>query len=67
MTLPALRLEVSTAADVETLDARRAATGDETAFERLYRRHVARIHTLARRMAGPDAADDLTQDVFVRA
>jgi RNA polymerase sigma-70 factor (ECF subfamily) len=67
MTLPALRLEAPTATDVETLDARRAATGDETAFERLYRRHAARIHTLARRMAGPDAADDLTQDVFVRA
>lgn len=67
MTLPALRLEATTAADVESLDASRAATGDETAFERLYRRHAARIHTLARRMAGPDAADDLTQDVFVRA
>jgi RNA polymerase sigma-70 factor (ECF subfamily) len=67
MTLPALRREAAPVVDIETLDARRAATGDETAFERLYRRHVARIHTLARRMAGPDAADDLTQDVFVRA
>lgn len=66
MTLPALRRDtVST--DVEALDARRAATGDEKAFERLYRRHVARIHTMARRMAGPEAADDLTQDIFVRA
>ena len=67
MTLPALRQEAPTVVDIESLDARRAATGDEAAFERLYRRHVARIHTLARRMAGPDAADDLTQDVFVRA
>ena len=66
MTLPALRRDaVST--DVEALDARRAAAGDEKAFERLYRRHVARIHTMARRMAGPDSADDLTQDIFVRA
>lgn len=53
--------------DVEALDVRRAASGDQQAFERLYRRHVARIHTMVRRMAGPDAADDLTQDVFIRA
>jgi RNA polymerase sigma factor (sigma-70 family) len=51
----------------DSLEARRAAEGDERAFERLYRRHVARIHTLARRMAGPEAADEITQDVFVRA
>lgn len=66
MTLPAVRRETAPA-DVESLDARRAATGDEAAFERLYRRHVARIHTMVRRMAGPDAADDITQDIFVRA
>ena len=53
--------------DAETLEARRAAKGDEGAFERLYRRHVARIHTLVRRMAGPDPAEEITQDVFVRA
>jgi RNA polymerase sigma-70 factor (ECF subfamily) len=53
--------------DVESLDVRRAAAGDQAAFERLYRRHVGRIHTLARRMAGPDVADDITQDIFVRA
>ncbi len=67
MTLPALQRDATPAIDIESLDARRAASGDETAFERLYRRHVARIHTLARRRAGADAADDLTQDVFVRA
>ncbi len=48
-------------------DARRAAAGDQAAFERLYRRHVARIHSLARRMLGPDQADEVTQDAFVRA
>lgn len=53
--------------DLETVEVRRAASGDEGAFARLYRRHVARIHTLVRRMAGPDSADDLTQDVFIRA
>ncbi len=66
MTLPAARHEAH-AVDVESLDAKRAAAGDQQAFERLYRRHVARIHTMTRRMAGPDAADDLTQDIFVRA
>ena len=55
------------ALDIEVSLARAAAGGDEGAFERLYRRHVARIHTLVRRMAGDDAADDLTQDVFIRA
>lgn len=44
-----------------------AASGDARAFERLYRLHVARIHSLARRMVGPADADELTQDVFVRA
>jgi RNA polymerase sigma factor (sigma-70 family) len=44
-----------------------AAAGDTEAFERVYRAHVARVHGLARRMAGPEAADELTQDVFVRA
>ena len=48
-------------------DARRAAEGDSDAFERLYRENVARIHSLARRMAGGDVADDLTQEVFLRA
>jgi RNA polymerase sigma-70 factor (ECF subfamily) len=44
----------------------RAAAGDLQAFERLYRTHLARIHSLTRRMAGADQADELTQDVFIR-
>ena len=44
-----------------------AAGGDTAAFERLYTANVARVHGLARRMAGPEAAEELTQDVFVRA
>lgn len=47
-------------------DAALAASGDGRAFERLYRAHVARIHTLVRRMVDADQADDITQDVFVR-
>ena len=45
----------------------RAIAGDTAAFERLYRAHVPRILALTRRMAGADRADELTQDVFVRA
>ena len=55
------------ASDAETADAALAASGDGRAFERLYRTHVARVHGLARRMMGSEHADDVTQDVFVRA
>ncbi len=48
-------------------DARLASEGDTRAFERLYRKHVPRVHGLARRMVGHEEADELTQDVFVRA
>jgi RNA polymerase sigma-70 factor, ECF subfamily len=44
-----------------------AAQGDTGAFERVYQAHLGRVHNLARRMAGPESADELTQDVFVRA
>jgi RNA polymerase sigma-70 factor (ECF subfamily) len=53
--------------DAHAADAALAARGDAGAFERLYRAHVPRIHSLARRMAGSEMADELTQDVFVRA
>src|SRR6266545_2851421 len=43
-----------------------AAGGDASAFERLYRTHVARIHSLTRRMLGGHDADEVTQDIFVR-
>jgi RNA polymerase sigma-70 factor, ECF subfamily len=43
-----------------------AAAGDASAFERLYQTHVARIHSLARRMLGSHEADEVTQDIFVR-
>jgi RNA polymerase sigma-70 factor, ECF subfamily len=58
------------AADVEGLpeDVRLAAGGDRRAFERLYAAHVDRIHTLCVRMcADRSTAEELTQDVFVRA
>ncbi len=56
-----------TASDAEAADAALAASGDGRAFERLYRTHVPRVHSLVCRMMGPDHADDVTQDVFIRA
>jgi len=44
-----------------------AAAGDVSAFERLYRSHLPRIHSLVRRMTGGRDAEELTQDAFVRA
>jgi RNA polymerase sigma-70 factor (ECF subfamily) len=43
-----------------------AAGGDASAFERIYRTHVARIHSLTRRMLSTHEADEVTQDIFVR-
>lgn len=45
-----------------------ARRGSVAAFERLYHEHVGRVHALCLRLSGdPAAADELTQDVFVRA
>jgi RNA polymerase sigma-70 factor (ECF subfamily) len=49
-------------------DVARAATGDRLAFERLYRGHVNRVFSLCARMVTDRVrAEELTQDVFVRA
>ena len=55
------------AVEADRADAVLAAGGDAVAFERLYRRHVSRIHSLTRRMLGGDHCDEVTQDIFVRA
>jgi RNA polymerase sigma-70 factor (ECF subfamily) len=52
---------------LETSDVGLAARGDAQAFARLYEEHKDRIFGLARRMAGHEHANELTQDVFVRA
>src|SRR5436305_2564919 len=45
-----------------------AASGDRQAFERLYRQHLNRVFSLCARMvADHGRAEELTQDVFVRA
>jgi RNA polymerase sigma-70 factor (ECF subfamily) len=53
--------------DPEGQDVALAAGGNSQAFERLYRCHHGRVHTLALRMAGVEWAEDLTQEVFIRA
>jgi RNA polymerase sigma-70 factor (ECF subfamily) len=46
----------------------RAAAGDRRAFEALYRTHASRVFSLCARMCGDRGrAEELTQDVFVRA
>ena len=54
-------------ARAEQDDVARAQAGDRRAFERLYHRHAARVHGLARRMLSYDEAPEAPQDVFVRA
>jgi RNA polymerase sigma-70 factor, ECF subfamily len=56
----------STTASGTDSDVVLAAQGDSSAFERLYRTHVGRIHSLTRRMLGGHEADEVTQDIFVR-
>ncbi|RDI74024.1 sigma70-ECF: RNA polymerase sigma factor 70 [Gaiella occulta] len=46
----------------------RARERDERAFEELVTRHAGRVHRLvARLLGGQNAADDVTQETFVRA
>jgi RNA polymerase sigma-70 factor, ECF subfamily len=53
--------------DPDAVDATLAASGDASAFERLYRNHVPRVYGLVRRMLNDDDADEVAQDIFVRA
>ena len=53
--------------DADAVEAALAASGDAQAFERLYRSHVGRVYALVRRMLDDEDADEVTQDIFVRA
>lgn len=56
----------SVASDIS--DVALAASGDRRAFERLYRSHVNRVFAVCARMVNDRSqAEELTQDVFVRA
>ena len=57
---------VVTPADLDRHDVALAANGDHAAFERLYRRHVARVNSLARWLVDPGDAEDAVQEVFIR-
>ena len=53
---------------VDDPDVALATAGDRHAFERLYRQHVTRVFSLCARMVTDRTrAEELTQDVFVRA
>ncbi len=67
MTLP-LTLSTSPQPSGSLDDVALAAAGDRRAFERVYRVHVNRVFSVCVRMVGDRAkAEELTQDVFVRA
>jgi len=47
---------------------RRAQAGDRSSFEQLYRMHAGRVDALCLRLSRkPQEAEDMTQEVFVRA
>src|SRR5262245_19654043 len=52
--------------DPDLADVALAARGDADSFERLYRRHVARVAALARWLVGGPDVDDAVQEVFIR-
>lgn len=67
MTVAALEY-LSNPVATDSSDAALAATGDRQAFERLYRTHVNRVFAVCARMVNDRTyAEELTQDVFVRA
>lgn len=60
--------ESPVASETTTSDAtllRRIAERDTVAFEAFYDRHAESVFTLAGRVAGPQLADDVCQDVFI--
>ena len=46
---------------------RRTLAGDSSAFGELVEAHAAVVYRVAARVAGPDEADDVAQDAFLRA
>jgi len=56
-----------TAADDDNELVRRARSGDADRFTTLVRRHQDRVYRLAWRMVGPDAAEDVAQQAFLKA
>jgi RNA polymerase sigma-70 factor (ECF subfamily) len=46
---------------------RKARTGDRAAFGELYRQYASMVHGLLLARVPPDVADDLLQEVFLKA
>ncbi len=64
---PALEKPVTGETSFDELTGR-AAAGDVSAFELLYRSHVGRVYALCLRMSGdPHVAEELSQEAFIRA
>jgi len=59
-------LRAVTHADLDRDDVALAAAGDHDAFERLYRRHVPRVTSLATWLLDTGETDDAVQEVFIR-
>ncbi len=53
-------------ADLDRADIPLAVAGDQAAFERIYRRHSARIASLAGWLLEEGEVDDAVQEVFIR-
>lgn len=66
---PMVELASRAPADEDVRLARDASAGDCRAFEKLYRKHVGRIHGAILRLVGGShaRAEELTQEAFVRA
>ena len=63
-----MQAEPTVLAPTASLAVRRAQQGDVAAFEQLYRENLGRVYALCMRLCGdPGRAEELTQDVFVRA
>lgn len=68
MTATATEVVPITTIDPGSTDVARSAAGDRSAFEQLYRAHLQHVYSLCVRMTGDRTrAEELTQDVFVRA
>lgn len=67
-TLPLAMTEASCPAPAQDDVITRARSGDQHAFERLYRENLGRVYALCLRMTGDRTdAEELTQEAFVRA
>jgi len=63
-TVPQLAADVASLTDAQLIAG--VAKGSDAAFAEIYDQHGTDVHRLAQRFRGPDEADDIVQDVFLR-